>query len=188
MNKCDLMFILYTLCIHCSSASPWNCFFQSLRSKASKSLYREIDREWKKKKITFNWISPAFTGHFVQQSSLCSLCLGDKAHYIIVVHCVLTVGPLPGCWEWISWAHCPYSKAWLFKVKRPDLITHTTYVDYGFLCSITLHIINPPLWSESSTAEHSSISMTKEGNAKKRAMDMKDSRYFSFVISYPLRR
>lgn len=93
-------------------------------------------------KITFNWISPAFTGHFVQQSSLCSLCLGDKAHYIIVVHCVLTVGPLPVCWEWISWAHCPFCKAWAFKVKRPHLITHTTYVDYRFLCTLRLHIIN----------------------------------------------
>lgn len=98
----------------------------------------------KKEKITFNWISPAFTGHFVQQSFLCSLCLGDKAHYIIVVHCVLTVGPLPDCWEWITSAHCPHSKARLFKVKRPDLITRTTYVGNIFLCSVTLHIINFP--------------------------------------------
>lgn len=120
--------------------------FQSIGSERNQKPLNHFTRRLiaseKKGKITFNWISPAFTGHFVQQYSLCSLCLGDKAHYIIVVHCVLTVGPLPDCWEWISWAHCPYSKARLFKVKRPDLITQRTYVDYRFLYSIALHIIN----------------------------------------------
>lgn len=102
-----------------------------------------VSGEKKKGKITFNWISPAFTGHFVQQSPLCSRCLGDKAHYVIVVHCVLTVGPAPDCWEWISWAPRPYFKAWSSKVKRQDLIIHTTYVDNRFLCLITPCIIRP---------------------------------------------
>lgn len=130
----------------CSSGSPWNSYFsqyRGARSKASKSLCRDIDGGGKKEKITFNKISPAFTGHSVQQSSLCSLRLGDKDHYIIGVHCVLSVGPLPGCWEWISWALCPYSKATLFKVKSPNLITPTTYVGHRFPHSITSAIKIP---------------------------------------------
>lgn len=79
----------------------------------------------KKEKIAFYWTSTAFTGHFAQQSSPCSLSPAGKTHYINVVYCVLTVGPLPDCYKWISWAHCPCCKAGLLKVKRPDLITHT---------------------------------------------------------------
>lgn len=75
-------------------------------------------------------------------SPLCSLCLWDKAHYIIVVHCVLSVGPLPSCWEWISWAHCPHSTVSL--LKDQTLITFTTYVDYWCLCLITSHLIKCP--------------------------------------------
>lgn len=109
------------------SVSPQNSIFSQyhgIESKATKSLRRDIDGGEKRRLHLIKY-------HLHLRTILFNnpLCVpGDKDHYIIGVQCVLSVGTLPGRWEWISWAPCLYSKAILFKVKCPNVNTHNIYV------------------------------------------------------------
>lgn len=105
------------------SVSPQNSIFShyhGVQSKATKSLYRDIDGGGKRRLHLIKY-------HLHLRAILFNnpLCVpGDKDDYIIGVQRALSVGTAPGRWEWISWAPCPYASAILFKVKYPNLNTH----------------------------------------------------------------